>query len=180
LSRHTIRLAAAEHVETVAELWVRAAAWLKSIGTDQWQYPVRLAAIREVIEGQNCWLVTDSDDRVVGTVTVAEFGRFDGGWQSSDQPDLALYVHRLVIAEVARRQELGSAILDWASQRAKLQGKNWLRLDAWTSNEALHQYYLDQGFRLVRTIHATGVVSGVLFERDAGITRGRGPELVEA
>jgi hypothetical protein len=56
----------------------------------------------------------------------------------------------MVVEAHARGGELGSVLLDWAARSARQAGKSWLRLDAWKSNPALHQYYLDRGFTLVR------------------------------
>ncbi|WP_340559487.1 hypothetical protein [Streptomyces sp. GSL17-111] len=47
---------------------------------------------------------------------------------------------------------LGGRLLDWAGDRAWRAGAGWVRLDAWTSNERLHRYYLGQGFAHVRTV----------------------------
>ncbi|MGH3865544.1 MAG: GNAT family N-acetyltransferase [Pseudonocardiaceae bacterium] len=68
---------------------------------------------------------------------------------------------------VADGAELGSALLDWAARRTRQAGKSWLRLDAWKSNPALHQYYLDRGFTLVRIDDNPADPSGVCFQRPA-------------
>ena len=84
-----------------------------------------------------------------------------------------------MLAQTERGTELGSAILDWASLTAKADGKRWLRLDAWTANLSLLCYYLTHGFEHVRTVEGDGIVSGALFERDAGITLDREPQVLE-
>ena len=60
---------------------------------------------------------------------------------------------------------LGSELLDWAAGRVYDAGLLWLRLDAWTTNTALHTYYLDLGFEHVRTVATR--VSGACFQRAA-------------
>jgi ribosomal protein S18 acetylase RimI-like enzyme len=55
----------------------------------------------------------------------------------------------------------------WAGDRAAADGAKWLRLDAWTTNEALHAYYQRQGFQHVRTIVRPDYPSGALFQRAA-------------
>jgi hypothetical protein len=57
-------------------------------------------------------------------------------------------------------QNLGGRFLDWAGDRACRAGAQWLRLDAWTTNERLQRYYLDQGFQYVRTVLEGNAVNG--------------------
>jgi GNAT superfamily N-acetyltransferase len=172
----TIRPAESHEGGTVADLWNSASAWLRSKGQDQWQYPVRLAGIQAANETRTCWLVEDDrhDARATVTLDTCADPRL---WFPEDQPDRARYVHRLVVTRDVELPDLGSAILDWASDFAARDGALWLRLDAWTSNTRLHKYYLDRGFDLVRTSQEPDVRSGVLFERRAGFVLGLGPLL---
>lgn len=175
----TIRRAGPDDVETVAWLWNEAAQWLKERGLDQWQYPVRTHAIEAAVSAGNCWLVHNNTGQPIATVTLDD----DADprlWKPYEDPDQAFYVHRLVVRQTARQHELGSAVLDWASQRAKSAHKRWLRLDAWTSNRDLHQYYLGRGFTHVRTVAAPDIVSGALFQRPAGVVWGRGPQVLDS
>jgi len=83
----------------------------------------------------------------------------------------------MLVARSEAGRDLGSAMLDWASRRANQEGKHWLRLDAWASNEQLHEYYLSEGFQLVRLLKFAHRGSGALFQRPAGIELRRGPIL---
>jgi GNAT superfamily N-acetyltransferase len=161
----------------VATLWNRSAAWLRSRGLDQWQYPVKWENIRRTAANGTCWLVTADDGRTVGTITVES--EADPYWLPSDDPDDALYIHRMVVDNGARGSELGSALLDWAARRARRAGKSWLRLDAWKSNPALHKYYLDRGFRLVRIDDDPSDPSGACFQRAASVELNLGPAVIE-
>jgi GNAT superfamily N-acetyltransferase len=137
---------------------------------------VKLDNIAKNIAAGNCWLIDDPAGTVIGTVTVDDYAD-PKLWKPEDEPDRALYVHRLVLEDTARGSELGSAVLDWAGEQAETAGRKWLRLDAWSSNPGLHRYYLNHGFRHVRTVTAPDIPSGVRFERDATIRLGRGPQL---
>ncbi|MGH3824717.1 MAG: GNAT family N-acetyltransferase [Pseudonocardiaceae bacterium] len=157
-------------------MWNRSVAWLRGRGLDQWNYPVKWENIRRTVSDGTCWLVSDSS-RAIGTITVES--RADPYWLPSDDPDDALYVHRMVVDEGARGGELGSALLDWAARRASRAGKHWLRLDAWKSNPRLHQYYLDRGFSLVRIDDNPADLSGACFQRAASVELHIGPDVVE-
>lgn len=164
-------------IEKVAAMWNRSVAWLRNRGLDQWNYPVKWENIRRTVADGTCWLVSHGDGRAIGTITV-ESGA-DSYWLPSDDPDDALYVHRMVVDEGARGGELGSALLDWAARRARQAGKHWLRLDAWKSNPGLHQYYLDRGFSLVRIDDNPADLSGACFQRTASVELHVGPDVVE-
>lgn len=160
----TIRRANDGEAQDVADLWTDASRWLHDQGTDQWQYPVRLGAIKEKIAEGVCWVIP-SPDGLVATATL-DTDAAPELW-AMDDPTTALYLHRLVVRRNERIPRLGAAIIDWAGRRAIGEGKRWLRLDAWTSNGRLHDYYRSLGFDHVRTV--SGGVSGVLFQRPASV-----------
>lgn len=163
-------------VHTVVDLWTMAQTWLAELGTDQWQYPIRVHAIERAVAAGTCWIAEDPAGLAVATITVDDDADPEL-WQAEDNPADALYVHRLVVHPEARGGELGSALLDWASIQASQRGKRWLRLDAWTSNTVLHKYYADRGFSLVRIVNNPGCLSGALYQRPSGATRGVGPQI---
>lgn len=176
-SVHVRRAVTEADIVEVATMWTRSADRLRSQGLDQWQYPVKWENIRRTVADGTCWLVTNADSRAIGTITVEPTA--DPYWYLSDDPDNALYIHRMVIDDGSRGQELGSALLDWAARRARKAGRSWLRLDAWKSNPALHQYYLDRGFSLVRIDDNPSDPSGVLFQRPARVELHRGPDVID-
>jgi GNAT superfamily N-acetyltransferase len=176
-SVHVRQALTEDDIEEVATLWNRSAAWLRSKGLDQWQYPVKWENIRRTVADGTCWLVTSGEGQTIGTITVEYTA--DPYWLPSDDPDDALYIHRMVVDDGARGSELGSALLDWAAQRARKAGKSWLRLDAWKSNPALHKYYLDRGFRLVRIDSNPLDPSGACFQRPTAMELHLGPDVIE-
>lgn len=46
-------------------------------------------------------------------------------------------VTKLTVAHTYAGKYLGGRLLNWAGDRASRSGAMWLRLDAWTTNEAL-------------------------------------------
>src|SRR6266498_1329911 len=63
--------------------------------------------------------------------------------------------------------DLGGELLDWACTRAADEGDTWLRVDAWTTNHQLQDYYRRHGFRHVRTVPLPHNPSGAVFQRPA-------------
>lgn len=86
-------------------------------------------------------------------------------WYPEDDPADALYAAKMMIPLARAGQRLGGELLDWASGRAYDAGLTWLRLDAWTTNTRLHDYYRRQGFQHVRTVASR--LSGACFQRAA-------------
>jgi GNAT superfamily N-acetyltransferase len=159
----------------VEQLWADAAAWLASIGSDQWQYPPRSARIAASIVAGTCWLV-DGESDPVATITLDDYADPDF-WRAEDGPDSAMYVHRLIVARAAAGAGIGSALLDWASGRAEAAGRRWLRADCWRTNAELRVWYEGQAFGLLRVVDVPHRRSGALYQRRAGVRLREGPAL---
>jgi hypothetical protein len=70
-------------------------------------------------------------------------------WPKDSRQERAVYVCRLVVSRPPedKHKGLGAALLNWAGLRAWDQyGAQWIRVDVWTTNNALHDYYRRQGF----------------------------------
>ena len=133
-----------------------AAQWLQETkGTDQWARPwpdqeARDGRVAQGIEYGLTWMVEDNGS-LAGTVTCREHGT-DILWTPEDLLDPAIYVSRLIVSRDHAGLGIGAALIDWAGLRG-LQGwdANWIRVDVWTNNFALHDYYKSQGFTHLRT-----------------------------
>jgi hypothetical protein len=91
----------------------------------------------------------------------------------------AVYVHRLITARDYSGLELGSQLIDWVGLRARREyGARWIRIDVWTTNDALHDYYQRQGFSPCGRCPDPDYPSGALFQKPvAGIPAGRIPQV---
>jgi GNAT superfamily N-acetyltransferase len=158
-----MRAASESDLELVESLLSGASAWLASRGIDQWQYPPRRERVLDSMSREECFLAF-CDGAPVGTITVDSHADPEF-WTPGDQPDSALYVHRMAVSRGAAGRSVGARMLNWAAARAQAAGKSRLRLDAWKSNPALQSYYLGQSFTLVRTVDLPHRQSGALFER---------------
>jgi len=162
-----------------------AAIWLDGKGTDQWAKPWPTRADRDgriqtsLTAGKTwiCW------DRETPAATVTADLDHDPYWASeySRTTSRAVYVHRLVVAREYGGLRLGASLLDWAGRTAWLaHGARNIRISAWTTNEALHQYYERQGFDR-RGYHADdGYPSGARFEKATSVIPFAWPPLFSA
>jgi ribosomal protein S18 acetylase RimI-like enzyme len=139
-----------------------AARWLSSEkGTDQWQRPWPDRAVRDMricrgIKSGRTWMVEDGsrpeDDprRLVGTVTCGRGGNRKL-WTQRERNEPALYISRLIVSRRTAGRGVGAALIDWAGLRGRAWDAQSIRIDVWTTNNELQNYYKSQGFRHVRT-----------------------------
>lgn len=135
-----------------------AAAWLTRLGSDQWQRPYPATRLLATIEAGSVFMVTDGGV-TAATITLTPDVE-EGLWTDAELGEPSSFVTKLTVARTHAGQNLGGRLLDWAGDRAYRDGAKWLRLDAWTTNEALQRYYLRQGFQHVRTVREGGAVNG--------------------
>jgi ribosomal protein S18 acetylase RimI-like enzyme len=158
--RHTYSVRPAETADksAILSLIESAAKWLQECkGTDQWarpwpDKPSRDARVEQGIKDGLTWIVEDSQGLVAATVTCREHGN-DMLWTPAELAEPAAYVSRLIVSRDRAGQGLGAALVDWAGARAVNRWRaHWIRIDVWTTNTALHQYYKNQGFEHQRTL----------------------------
>jgi len=148
-----------------------ASRWLAARGVDQWTKPwpnedlMAKGILRNIRAGET-FIAWDDDGTPAATVTVDRWANPDL-WTPGEAAEPALYAHKLTVARAYAGCGLGVEMLDWAGNRAAADRTKWLRVDVWTTNRELQQYYLDHGFTHVRTVVLAHNPSGALFQRPA-------------
>lgn len=169
-----VKPAAALDIPVVRAWRAERAAWLAERGQDQWQTPWPLEAAERAVASGELWMVWDGDNPAASFMLsdhtqVGELWKLDSDygvlWLPEDRPHEALYISKMVVPLDRSGDGLGAEILDWACGYVFDQDLLWLRLDAWTSNDRLREWYVQQGFRLVRVVPTR--VSGACFQRPA-------------
>jgi GNAT superfamily N-acetyltransferase len=135
-----------------------AAAWLTQLGSDQWRRPYPADRLLATIEAGTVFMAVDGPT-TAATITLTPEAE-EGLWTEDELSEPSRFVNKLTVARTYAGQDLGGRLLNWAGGRAYREGAKWLRLDAWTTNEALQRYYLRQGFEHVRTVLEGGAVNG--------------------
>ncbi|HLU98904.1 MAG TPA: GNAT family N-acetyltransferase [Thermobifida alba] len=140
---------------------------LEQRGLDQWgegwMTPDRMAPM---IAAGETFVVDDGAGHLLATVSLSTTPDQDF-WTTAEQQQPALYLSKLARAnEVAG---VGEWTLDQAVTHAARAGYPRVRLDAWATNERLHEYYRRRGWRHLRTMDVEGRRSGALFERPTGV-----------
>lgn len=135
-----------------------AAGWLGTLGTDQWSRPYPADRLAATIAAGTVFMVRDGVT-TAATITLTSTAE-DGLWSDGELTEPSVFINKLTVARSHAGTNLGGRLLDWAGDRACRAGAKWLRLDAWTTNEALQRYYLRQGFEHVRTVREGDAVNG--------------------
>jgi GNAT superfamily N-acetyltransferase len=177
--RITRAAATDESLKAILGLIDEAAAWLGGKGIDQWAAPWpdrarRDARVRRGLQNGKTWIVWDGDTPAA-TVTMATQHNPEV-WSSPtcecDLAEPAVYVHRLITARSYAGWGLGADLTDWAGLRARREyGARWIRIDVWTTNAALHGYYVKRGFEPCGACADPAYPSGVLFQKRVSKTR---------
>jgi GNAT superfamily N-acetyltransferase len=142
--------AAERDFEVITGLIHEAAGWLRTRNTDQWARPWpseegRHRRILQDLRAGKSWIAWDESGSPAATITA---GPQDSPvWPRETRRDPAVYAGRLIVSRSHAGRGLGAALLDWAGLSARRHfAARWVRVDVWTTNTALHAYYLQQGF----------------------------------
>ncbi|WP_330232997.1 GNAT family N-acetyltransferase [Nocardia sp. NBC_00508] len=138
----------------ICRLRVQRTAWLTARGSDQWTaagrgLPIEIfaRAVGRSLDAGETWIAEVAGEPA-GTITVND--RADTGLWSRWELDDAVIVHFMIVDLRFAGQHVGHHMLAHAGTLARQLRREWVRLDAWTTNTGLHDYYRSAGFRLVR------------------------------
>ncbi|HEY6276388.1 MAG TPA: GNAT family N-acetyltransferase [Streptosporangiaceae bacterium] len=142
--------ASLQDLGAVSGLLKEASEWLRTKPTNQWaeDWPnrdVRRQRVRAAIRAGRTWIAWDGE---VAAATITASPNHHEIWPVENRRDPAVYVRRLVVSRQYAGLGLGAQLLDWAGLwAAREYGACWVRVDVWTTNTGLHDYYRSQGFR---------------------------------
>jgi GNAT superfamily N-acetyltransferase len=187
----TMRIApaAATDLPIVLDLIEEASGWLQLKDTDQWQKPWpdedgRNARVLKGLQGGCTWIVRDGQVPAA-TVTITPRRNADV-WSepacTCNLAERAVFVHRLITARKYAGVGLGTELLDWAGLRGqRLYGARWIRIDVWSTNKGLHDYYMKRGFEPCGYCADRSYPSGALFQKPVSAITGLSvPQFVES
>ena len=160
-----------KNMKAVLRLIGEASSWLGTKGTDQWAGPWPNRRKRNVRVGKGLkvggtWIVWDGKTPVA-TVTIAR-SHNPAVWAVSDcdLSESAGYAHRLIVAREYADRGPEPQLIDWAGLQGHARyGAKWIRIDAWTGNTMLHDYYMRTGFAPCGRCPDPDYPSGALFQK---------------
>lgn len=140
---HSIRRAAHNDVEEVASVLREAAQWLEQNKMAMWKTDELVSSrIADDIDA-GLFFIAECNGKMAGIV---KFQLVDNlFWPDVVQAESA-FVHRLAIRRRFAGSGISSALLNWAVERTRSLGRNYLRLDCDASRPKLRAVYEKFGF----------------------------------
>jgi ribosomal protein S18 acetylase RimI-like enzyme len=83
-------------------------------------------------------------------------------WTPEELSEPARYVSKANVVRDQAGRGIGATLLEWTRHKAAEAGAKVVRIDVWSSNRLLHEFYRRQGFSYLRT--EPDINSGALFE----------------
>lgn len=175
-------------LHAVIELIDEAKLWLPSKGTNQWSKDwadqkgrKRSDRVQASLEDGTTWVLEGiCNDRsyILATVTIELVANTSVWAGASDLENPAVYLSRLVVSREFAGLKLGAAILNWACAYARtIHHADLVRIDVWTRNFALHEYYRKQGFEDAGECPDESYPSRKLFQRSTSKKIRRTPQI---
>ena len=171
----SFRIALAEatddNMNAILYLIRQASGWLKDMGTDQWQreWPnvegrnARVWRGLEVGATRIVW-AGDRRGRHGHRRAKSQHGRLAKRELHLGRP--AVYAHRLIIDRRFAGFGLGAQLIDWAGLHGRDKWEaEWIRIDVWSTNKGLHEYYMNTGFEPCGMAPDPDYPSGMLFQK---------------
>jgi GNAT superfamily N-acetyltransferase len=149
-----VRRGAADDFELILAMIDEAAIWLRDKQTDQWAQPwpgraARDERVRRGLRDGGTWIV-EEHGVPIATITYRPTGNLRL-WTRRERRQPSVYVSRLIVRRSHAGLGIGEALVDWAGLRALRDwGAQWIRIDVWTTNVALHNYYEKRDFHFCR------------------------------
>ncbi|XVQ13271.1 GNAT family N-acetyltransferase [Spirillospora sp. CA-255316] len=159
-----------EDLKRIVYLIDETARWLSGKGTDQWRTPwpdrrSRDGRVRDGLRAGRTWMVWDRTwMRLAATVTVQT--EPDLRLWPGAELDRAVFPCRLVVDRDYAGLGLGAELMDWVGYNARESYEaEFVRIDVWTTNKALHRYYERFGFQSRGLAPLAGYPAAALFEK---------------
>jgi hypothetical protein len=188
-----LRRAQPQDLDTVIGMIDDAKVRLAELGTDQWstdwadsQGRSRRDRVEHSLAKGTTWLALFACQHPVrpvvlpvATVTIEKTANPNVWTDSEAIREPAVYLGRLVTADGFGGLHIGTAMLDWAGQHGASYGARYVRIDVWTTNEALHEYYAKRGFDDCGLVPDESYPSRQLFQRPVGYDSGNAIQICE-
>jgi GNAT superfamily N-acetyltransferase len=138
-----IRQAVPPETAKVAEILGEAAKWLEQRGMLMWRDDELVASRLAADVAAGLFFIAECNQEPAGVV---KFQLEDPEFWPDVPPGESAFVHRLAVRRPFGGGEVSSALLNWALERARGLGKEYLRLDCEASRPKLRALYERFGF----------------------------------
>ncbi len=166
-----IRKATHTDIDGLLALFDEARGTIAALGIDQWQdgYPSREVVCEDLAKKRV--FVVDCDGQIGGTFVIVDDGEptydriYDGHWETGDDDQHYLAVHRVAVAVEKRGCGISTAILNRAAEEAIARGLRSLRIDTHEGNVVMRRMLEKHGFVHCGTIFLQSGAARVAYEK---------------
>lgn len=144
-----IRQAKNQDIEIIETLYFNKIEQLAQQGLRQWEKEeVTWKEMSQEYDISNFYLVYQKD-KAVGAFVIIDY---DPTYWLEDQPQEALYIHKVMVDDSVKKQGISDAILTFFKEEGKRRGYPVVKLDVREHKEKLRSFYERNGFKLVRIV----------------------------
>lgn len=138
--------------EEFASILGDASAWQRSIGSESWTLPFDDAWMLPRIGRRELFLARIRGE-AAGVFRLLQEDR--DFWGDAEVGD-SLYLHTFAVRRTYAGAAVGKAIIDYVVEAGRALGRDYIKLDCFSSSPRLIAYYERHGFRSVGTIAVRG------------------------
>ncbi|TCO45544.1 putative N-acetyltransferase YhbS [Kribbella antiqua] len=152
------------HRQLVHRVRDEAGEWLATKDTDQYRGGLDMAKVHANIDrdfDNYPFVGWEVDGEVVAMMALID--PESDFWSPEELAQPQIYISRFFVVEHGKGY--GDALLRAVEDLAREQGKSWVRMNVWSTNTKLHDYYLKRGYDHIRTCQVPGRMSGALFQK---------------
>jgi len=131
----------------IFELYDKAIAFQQTVFDKTWISFAPEQVATEIAE-RRLWKIID-DSKIANIFSITYNDPILWGERSNAA---AIYIHRIVTDPEFRGRGYVQAITDWAKQYAKVKGSRFVRMDTWSDNQKLLDYYQNCGFKFLGNV----------------------------
>lgn len=148
-----IRLGTLEDINSIMKIIKEAQFRMKSEGMTQWQnnYPNETIIKQDIMD--NALFVYESENQIVGTMSVFSFDsvydQIEGSWLNANAYKV---IHRIAISTAYVGKKLTHQMIDFVFDHFNIRD---IRIDTHQKNKAMIKSLESQGFVLCGTVHVT-------------------------
>lgn len=146
MSSIVVRKANKEDIKEYHNIIVERCKWFKEKNIFQWDddYPIRfnINYFNDCLNNSEIFLAIDND-KIIGGILIRDKDIY------YNRVGSAFYIHHLVTK--VGTHKVGDILINFAYNYCKVNNKEYLRLDAISTNKELNNYYLSNGFIYIDT-----------------------------
>src|SRR5690606_17881775 len=131
-------------LQQIFELFEHSVAYQESRGYPSWRNYDKDAIRKDIGDKRQYKGIIESKIAIVFSVSYAD----KIIWRELDEGK-SIYLHRIVVNPEFKGRKLCGAILKWAIQHSMQLGLESVRMDKWTTNPTIIEYYKGFGFNFV-------------------------------